>query len=273
MHLPLNQSQQAPVVCYALQQGTTPDTLRIRLSAHDMIMDGCSDVAEAQHRLYRDDPHLVASIFTETQRNRDAHFGPASYDCAYDGMSCTPYVAAKRPRLSKSARNHKPAKTQKGLTVSEIAEDAALWQTDGFWAGADKAATPSAEAVRRLMIEHGWLTTAPYGRNQARTLATDKTINGGYGDNIDPSAIHSIRLSGAKRSFPFPVFWTARVPEVVASLGWPQIISNVSAFPRKQERLGWLMNRHAYLPTNTLSDLSGMALASVKRAKAKPTNN
>lgn len=134
-------------------------------------------------------------------------------------------------------------------------------------------AEPSRTAVRRLLIEHGWLSTAPYGRNQARTLATEKTISGGYGDNIDPSETFKRGQRRKSQSFPFPVFWPDRVKEVVASLQWSQIAEGVSGLQRKQGKLAWLMNNHSYLPNATLSNLSGMSPASVKRFKAaQPTS-
>ncbi|GAN63700.1 hypothetical protein [Acetobacter indonesiensis] len=149
------------------------------------------------------------------------------------------------------------------MTVSEMASDQSLWLSDGV-----SGPLPSEETTRRLLIHHGWLELAPYGRTQSRSLATEKTVKGGYGQNIDPSGKHSIRLSGGARSFPFPVFWKERLPEVAASLGWPKIISSVSDFKWKQERLSWLLNDYAYLPTPALSELSGMGTATVKRAKA-----
>ncbi|MFT8551786.1 MAG: hypothetical protein ABF739_11965 [Acetobacter okinawensis] len=209
---------------------------------------------------------LNIKLTSVTQRQQETCVCSAPQQGITPKLYRTAYTTPKRPR------KQRPYATR-GLTVSDLAANTALWKTDSFWAGADRFPAPSPSAVRRLLIEHGWLITAPYGRDQARSLATEKTVNGGYGVNIDPSETFKRRPRRKSQSFPFPAFWPDRIKEVVASLQWPQIAEGVSSLPRKQERLAWLMRHHSYLPIATLSNLSGMSPASVKRFKAaQPTS-
>lgn len=244
------------------------DQLRIRFSIKDMLLDGHCSLKTAQSRLYRDNPDVVQYYYKIAEASHD-HCSAPVYDYGSSNHKTSLYrtkAQSGRPMFDK-----KSASTclSKGMTVSDMASDPSLWLSDGV-----SGPLPSEETTRRLLLHHGWLELAPYGRTQSRSLATEKTIKGGYGQNIDPSGKHSIRLSGGARSFPFPVFWKERLPEVVTSLEWSKIISSVSDFKRKQERLSWLLNGYAYLPTPALSELSGMGTATVKRAKvalnAKP---
>lgn len=238
------------------------DQLRIRLSIQDMLLDGRYCLAEAQRRLYRDDPEVVKHFYTIAEARHDT-WSASVYDYGSSNHKTSFYGVKTRDTRKTFDKTANRRSLSKGVTVAEIASDQSLWLSDGA-----SGPTPSEETTRRLLINNGWLKLAPYGREQSRSLATEKTIVGGYGQNIDPSGKHSIRLSGGTRSFPFPVFWKERLPEVVASLGWSKIISSLSDIKQKRERLSWLLHGYAYLPTPVLSELSGMGTATVKRAKA-----
>lgn len=237
------------------------DQLRIRLSIQDMLLDGPHCLAEAQRRLYRDNPEVVKHFYTIAKARHD-EWSVSVYEYGSSNHK-TSYKAKTQDTRKTFAKTANRTSLSKGVTVAEMASDQSLWLSDDAF-----GPTPSEETTRRLLIHHGWLRLAPYGREQSRSLATEKTIVGGYGQNIDPSGKHSIRLSGGARSFPFPVFWKERLHEVVASLGWSEIISSVSKIEKKRERLSWLLHDYDYLPTPALSELSGMATATVKRAKA-----
>lgn len=232
---------------------TGSDLLRLRLSLADMFLDGPCSLQEAQSRLFRDNPETVKHLYDITMDR----FHDESSEC---GSGYSRHYTTAPSEYKRQART---ACLFKGVTVAEIAADESLWRTED-----QHNPLPSIEATRRLLTHHGWLKLAPYGRSQSRTLATEKTVKGGYGQNVDPSEKHSIKISGGRRSFPFPVFRKERLPEVVASLGWPEIISSVSSMERKQERQSWLLHHHTYLPSQTVSELSGTSITTVKRARA-----
>lgn len=254
-----------PQQIYSIQHtGSGDDLLRIRLSIQDMLLDKQHSLAKAQRLLYRDDPEVVKHFYTIAEARHDP-WSASVYEYGSSNHK-TSYKAKTRDTRKTFAKTANRTCLSKGVTVAEMASDQSLWLSDGA-----SDPIPSEATIRRLLIHNGWLKLAPYGREQSRSLATEKTIVGGYGQNIDPSGKHSIRLSGGARSFPFPVFWKERLPELVASLGWSQIISNLSKIEKKRERLSWLLHNHSYLPTPALSELSDMGVATVKRAKAAMT--
>ncbi|GBQ90832.1 hypothetical protein AA23498_0996 [Acetobacter nitrogenifigens DSM 23921 = NBRC 105050] len=217
-----------------------------------MLLDSSVTLSDVQDRLYRDDPAIVAEFYSEAVEARERILlGRLDHAAQPSGTPKALNVSRKGIL--------KPGKTRIGLTVSEIAARPDLWVDQ----------PPSDEDLRRLLIHAGWLATRPHGRNQPRTLATEKTIQGGYGHNVDPSSKHSIRLSGASRSFPFPVFYEDRLTEIVASVGWQSIVAACSLPGKQRDRLHWLLTNHGYLPNQTLADLSGAGEATVKRHRAK----
>ena len=149
----------------------------------------------------------------------------------------------KRPLLSRD---------KIGLTLGEIAEVNGIDRT----------------VLVALMERHGYLELAPYGGRQKRRLVTDEAFHAGIGHNVDPSHARSLRLDGAARAVPFPVFYPEAMPSLLWTLDWPGIQAAAKAIPNKRERMGWLLDHHAVLPDKALVGLSGYSLRGVKKARA-----
>ncbi|MEJ5117218.1 hypothetical protein WH158_07280 [Gluconobacter cerinus] len=238
----------------------SPVEVRLRLSIMDLIRDGRTTLAEAQTTLYLDDPKLVAEVRQTVMESLWAQswriMGKAS---AGDDL---PVLNEPDGALSKKHKHRsahpKPQRRERGLTVSQMATEASLWTAKG----------PDKTTLYRLLEAHGWLKRAPFGREQSRWFVSDEAVKEGYGQTVDPSNLHSIKLSGGRKSFPFPVFYEDKVKDVVWTLGWDIILKAVDAMEGKKARLAWLMDHHSYLPNKTIADLSGVNVRTVERAKA-----
>lgn len=215
----------------------------------DLIRDGKASLKDAQDALYRDDPELVAQChqtITVNLLHRSRLIGKD-----YDPHS---HFARHRSKASSGPK----AQRKRGMTIQDIAGRGDLW-------GARPS--PDKETLYRLLQENCWLERAPFGREQSRWFVTDKAVEGGYGQTVDPSNLHSLKLSGGKKCFPFPVFYEDRVRDVVWTLGWDVILDHLATLTTKKERLAWLMAQHSYLPNKTLAELSGVNVRTVERKR------
>lgn len=235
----------------------------------DLIRDGRTSLTDAQDALYRDDPELVAQCHQTVTESHWGHSRLAMGD--YDSLEELPFLSD--PQGSRSKRpcphNAKPpsrpqAQRKRGMTIGEIAG------RDGLWG---EGPSPDKETLYRLLQESCWLERAPFGRDQSRWFVTDKAVEGGYGQTVDPSNTHSFVLSGPKKSFPFPVFYEDKVRDVVWTLSWDVILDHLDTFATKKERLAWLMAQHSYLPNKAIAHLSGMGIATVERRRREEAQN
>ncbi|WP_225198008.1 hypothetical protein [Gluconobacter oxydans] len=144
------------------------------------------------------------------------------------------------------------------MTIQEIANRSDLW---------GEGPSPDKETIYRLLEENCWLERAPFGREQSRWFVTDKAVEGGYGQTVDPSNLHSFTISGPKKSFPFPVFYEDKVLGVVWTLGWDAILDHLKTLATQKERLAWLMAQHSYLPNKAIAGLSGANVRTVERKR------
>lgn len=233
----------------------SPDEVRIRLSIMDLIKKRKASLKDAQDALYRDDPELVAQChqtITVNLLHRSRLIGKD-----YDPHS---HFARHRSKASSGPK----AQRKRGMTIRDIASRGDLW---GAMQSLGEGPFPDKATLYRLLEENCWLERAPFGREQSRWFVTDKAVEGGYGQTVDPSNTHSLKLSGGKKSFPFPVFYEDKVRDVVWTLGWDVILKTVSALKDKKARLAWLLTHHPYLPNKTLAELSGMGIATVERRR------
>ncbi|WP_249196035.1 hypothetical protein [Gluconobacter kondonii] len=221
-----------------------------------MILDRRATLAEAQDALYRDDPKLVARIYDQIFLGfwERTDFGTE------EGHSNTAHKKKTR------SKHPKPKRRERGVTISEMASEDSLWLPEGDEdSSGGIRLTPDKTALYRLLEANGWLTRAPYGRKQYRWFVTDEAVKDGYGQNVDPSNLHSITLSGGRKAFPFPVFYPGKLKDIAWTLGWDLILKAMDGLDRKKARLSWLLSHHAYLPNQTMADLSGAGLATVER--------
>lgn len=237
----------------------SPDEVRIRFS----IRDGKASLTDAQDALYRDDPELVSRLHKAVIESHWGHSRLSMGD--YGSLNELPLLSEPQGLRSRRPCHHdaqpptRPqARRKRGLTIQEIAGRGDLW---------GEGPSPDKAALYRLLEENCWLERAPFGREQCRWFVTDKAIEGGYGQTVDPSNLHSLKLSGGKKSFPFPVFYEDRMRDVIWTLGWDIILKTVSALKDKKARLAWLLTHHSYLPNKTLAELSGMGIATVERRR------
>ncbi|MFT8978990.1 hypothetical protein [Gluconobacter oxydans] len=191
----------------------------------------------------------------------------------HDSFEELPLLSDPVGRGRQSLHGPKPsprpkAQRKRGLTIQEIADRDDLWG-EGPSPNPRAIARPDKETLYRLLQENCWLERAPFGREQSRWFVTDKAVECGYGQTVDPSNTHSFVLSGPKKSFPFPVFYEDKVRDVVWTLGWDVILDQLNTIATKKERLAWLMAHHSYLPAKAISQLSGVGIATAKRHKAQ----
>ncbi len=246
----------------------------------DLIRDGKASLKEAQDALYRDDPELVSRLHkavTESRWGR-SRLTMGDYGSLIELPLLSEPEATTRPSAKKSLSSTrrpdatsvppsrpKAQRKERGVTVKEMASDVSLWGDGDL--SLDCAVIPDREALYRLLEENCWLERAPFGREQSRWFVTDKAVEGGYGQTVDPSNIHSLKLSGGRKSFPFPVFYEDKVKDVLWTLGWDTILKAVNGLEHKKARLTWLLDYHSYLPNKTLAQLSGMGIATVERRR------
>lgn len=239
----------------------------------DLIRDGKASLKDAQDALYRDDPELVAQCH---QRVIEGHWGRSRLAMGdYGSLEELPLLSdpqGLRPKLRHKSKSPPRPKAQRkrGLTIQDIADRGDLWgamQSLGALPALGEGPSPDKETLYRLLQENCWLERAPFGREQSRWFVTDKAVEGGYGQTVDPSNLHSLKLSGGKKSFPFPVFYEDKVRDVVWTLGWDVILDHLDTLATKKERLAWLMAQHSYLPNKTLAELSGVNVRTVERKR------
>lgn len=243
--------------------------VRIRLSIMDLFRDRRTSLTEAQDALYRDVPEVVARLheaITETHWGR-SRLAMGDYGSLMElPLLSEPEATTARPKplhIPKPPTRPKAQRKERGLTIQAIADRSDLWGE-----GLDcHHHHPGKEALYRLLEENGWLERAPFGREQSRWFVTDKAVEGGYGQTVDPSNVHSLTLSGGRKAFPFPVFYEDKVKDVLWTLGWDMILKAVDALEDKKARLAWLLDHHSYLPNMTLAQLSGMGIATVERRR------
>ncbi|GBR47306.1 hypothetical protein GRO01_21800 [Gluconobacter roseus NBRC 3990] len=236
----------------------------------DLIRDGKASLKDAQDALYRDDPEMVARLHQTVTESPWGHSRLAMGD--YGLLEELPLLSDPEGLSGKRLRHDDKAplrpqaqRKERGVIVKEMASDVSLWGDGDL--SPDCAVMPDREALCRLLQENCWLKRAPFGREQSRWFVTDTAVEGGYGQTVDPSNIHSLKISGGKKSFPFPVFYEDKVRDVIWTLGWDIILNTVSALKDKKARLAWLLTHHSYLPNKTLADLSGMGIATVERRR------
>ncbi|MFT9219994.1 hypothetical protein [Gluconobacter oxydans] len=150
------------------------------------------------------------------------------------------------------------------MTIREIAGRGDLW---------GEGPSPDKETLYRLLEENYCLERAPFGREQSRWFVTDKAVEGGYGQTVDPSNTHSFVLSGPKKAFPFPVFYEDKVRDVIWTLDWDAILDHLGTLGTKKERLAWLIAQHSYLPNKAMAHLSGRGIATVERRRREEAQN
>lgn len=190
--------------------------------------------------------------------NQDASWGnTAATKLRFIGGAACP---EKHPVLASKKLKPPQARRKRGLTIQEIASRDDLW---------GERPSPAKETLYRLLEENCWLERAPFGREQSRWFVTDKAIEGGYGQTVDPSNLHSFTISGPKKSFPFPVFYEDKVLGVVWTLGWDAILDHLKTLATKKERLAWLMAQHSYLPNKAIAGLSGANVRTVERKRSQ----
>jgi hypothetical protein len=107
-----------------------------------------------------------------------------------------------------------------------------------------------------LLEHHGYLELAFYGGRQRRRLVTQRAIDAGFGQNIDPSGVR-IALEGAAKVAAFPVFFPEWVPGILWTLDYAGLREYANTIPSKRDRLHWLLTYHAHLPRKELAALSG----------------
>ena len=239
----------------------------------DLIRDGKASLKEAQDALYRDDPELVSRLHkavTESRWGR-SRLTMGDYGSLIELPLLSEPEATIRPKslhTPKPPTRPKAQRKEHGLTIQAIADRSDLWGEGlDFHHHPSTKSGPSKEALYRLLEENCWLERAPFGREQSRWFVTDKAVEGGYGQTVDPSNIHSLKLSGGRKSFPFPVFYEDKVKDVLWTLGWDTILKAVNGLEHKKARLTWLLDYHSYLPNKTLAQLSGMGIATVERRR------
>ena len=124
------------------------------------------------------------------------------------------------------------------------------------------------ETLARLMVRHGILELVPFGGRQSRRLVTDQAFYEGLGHNVDPSSLHSPRLSGHSRSSVFPVIYADQLSRIAERLGWSVLQDTAASIRDKRSRMRWLLAEQADLPDEALATLSGYSLRGVKKARA-----
>lgn len=237
----------------------------------DLFRDRRTSLTDAQDTLYREDPELVAQCHQTVTESLWGRSRISTGD--YGSLMELPLFgepAFTRPQLRHESKLplRPQAQRKRGLTIQEIADRDDLWGEEPSLL--PKAiARPDKETLYRLLQENCWLERAPFGREQSRWFVTDKAVESGYGQTVDPSNTHSYVLSGPKKSFPFPVFYEDKVRDVVWTLGWDVILDHLNTIATKKERLAWLMAHHSYLPAKAISQLSGVGIATAKRHKAQ----
>ena len=219
----------------------------LRLAIIDVLSD--SDVTRrtlevAKERLWREDPEDVAAVYDEVWLIR------AETPWSDGSGSGTHGLRAERMR---ELRRPLSARTRRGLTLADIAEQAGL----------------NVETLARMLEHHGYLETSPFGGRQSRRLVTAAAYVAHHGHNVDPSSIRSPRLDGSARAAPFPVFYAEHVSSILWTLGLDLIQQGVAAQPTKKGKLAFLLAEHGYLPDAEMARLAGYSRVGVARARTK----
>ncbi len=119
-----------------------------------------------------------------------------------------------------------------------------------------------------LCEHHDILALHPYGGRQKRRFITTAAERAGLGWNVIPPTRSTTRRTGAARFWPFAVFDPARLDDLAWILGWPNLLEAVAALPSREERRGYLLTNHAYLPDAIIGDLSGYVRSAVQKARS-----
>ena len=193
-------------------------------------------------QLWREDPEQVTAIYDDLVTTQFE-------DAWADGSGRHGLRAERMEEL----RRPLSARKRQGMTLQEVAEQVGL----------------RVETLARLLEHHGYLETSPFGGRQNRRLISAKAYAAKHGHNVDPTHMRSIRLDGAHRTAPFPVFYAEHVPSILWSLGWDLIQRDVAARPTKKARLEFLLVDHAYLPDAEIAALSGYSREGITRARGR----
>ena len=134
----------------------------------------------------------------------------------------------------------------KGLTLRDLAERSAIPR----------------RTLEALLEAHGYLETAPFGRDQSRRLLTDRSIAAGIGANV-----HHRAQKGADTAF--PVFFPDTVDAVLWTLDYEGLKDKATTFASRRNCLEWLLDEWDSLPNAELASLSGYSVKAVEKTKRR----
>ena len=216
----------------------------LRLSVIDILLSPRLEdrtLPAALTRLWREDPHVVITLYDELSLAQLDHLAPGE-PIGRHGLLAERMRELRRPTIRSRRR---------GLTIQEVAKRLGL----------------ALETTARLLEHHGYLELAPYGSGQRRRLLSNVALRSGIGHNVDPSTTRSRRLDGGARAAPFPVIYAEELPDVAWTLAWDVITADCARRPTKRKRLGYLLAEHGYLPDQEIATLAGCSRKTVSRAR------
>jgi hypothetical protein len=219
------------------------DPVSLHLAVTGMVLDRRGEAA-AVDALFREDAEVVRSLYREVAQRRVSPGAGSAYGRKREEWR-RKKAAVKVGWRELSRRKH-------GLNLNDTAARLGL----------------SRGTLVALLEHHGFLELVYWNGKQRRRLVSEETFDAGIGHNVIPDNRIG-HLEGQHKAAPFPVFYEDRLDDIAWCLDWKGIEEGVVKQTSKRKRLAWLLDHHAYLPSEEIAGLVGCSLSAVEKAQRR----